>query len=100
MTKGDTTTSADDAGVPTYPWLAAPAHLKTRRQLRAAGLRPNGQDIAAFMVRKRRRGRKPLVAHLFDLAKAAPKRTASPAQLDAIRKATAEHQARAAEHQG
>ncbi|MFR9773856.1 RRQRL motif-containing zinc-binding protein [Nocardia sp. SC052] len=102
MTKGDITTSssADDAGVPTYPWLAAPAHLKTRRQLRAAGLRPNGQDIAAFMVRKRRRGRKPLVAHLFDLAKAAPKRTASSAQLDAIRKATAEHQARAAERHG
>ncbi|WP_181724215.1 RRQRL motif-containing zinc-binding protein [Nocardia gipuzkoensis] len=102
MTKGDTTTSsnADEAGVPTYPWSAAPAHLKTRRQLRAAGLRPNGQDIAAFMVRKRRRGRKPLVAHLFDLAKAAPKRTASPAQLDAIRKATTEHQARAAERHG
>jgi len=82
----------------TYPWRAAPSHLRTRRQLRAAGLSPGGQDVAALMVRQRR-GRR-LVAHLFDIAKARPKRTPSPAQLEAIEKATRTHQLRAAERRG
>ncbi|MGY4103778.1 RRQRL motif-containing zinc-binding protein [Nocardia sp. R16R-3T] len=82
----------------TYPWMAAPAHLKTRRQLRAAGLRPNGQAPVAQMERKRY-GRR-LVAFLFDSTKAAPKRTASPAQLEAVAKAVRGHQTRAAERRG
>ncbi|MBF6358316.1 hypothetical protein IU449_27845 [Nocardia higoensis] len=82
----------------TYPWRAAPSHLKTRRQLRNAGLSPGGQDVAALMVRQRR-GRR-LVAHLFDIALARPKRTPSPAQLAAIEKATRTHQLRAAERRG
>ncbi|WP_433635643.1 RRQRL motif-containing zinc-binding protein [Nocardia sp. CA-120079] len=81
-----------------YPWMAAPAHLKTRRQLRAAGLRPNGQAPVAQMERKRY-GRR-LVAYLFDTRLAAPKRSASPAQLDAVAKAVRGHQARAAERRG
>ncbi|WP_433717431.1 RRQRL motif-containing zinc-binding protein (plasmid) [Nocardia sp. CA-084685] len=81
-----------------YPWMAAPAHLKTRRQLRAAGLRPNGHAPVAQMERKRY-GRR-LVAYLFDSRLAAPKRTASPAQLDAVAKAVRGHQARAAERRG
>lgn len=82
----------------TYPWRAAPSHLKTRRQLRDAGLSPGGQDVAALMVRQRR-GRR-LVAHLFDIALARPKRVPSPAQLAAIEKATRTHQLRAAERRG
>ncbi|MGW0640439.1 hypothetical protein [Nocardia salmonicida] len=44
--------SALDEQPDTYPWRAAPSHLMTRRQLHAAGLRPDGQDPAALMVRE------------------------------------------------
>ncbi|MBF6102153.1 hypothetical protein IU510_29490 [Nocardia cyriacigeorgica] len=84
----------------TYDWNLAPAHLKTRRQLRAAGLRPNGQEPAALIVREPSGRRKRLWAYLFDTAKAAPKRTATPAQLEAVAKAVRERQARAAERRG
>lgn len=43
-------------GVPTYPWRLAPQGLATRRQLRALGLRPGGQEVAAQVFRPRRRG--------------------------------------------
>ncbi|WP_280221313.1 RRQRL motif-containing zinc-binding protein [Nocardia neocaledoniensis] len=82
----------------TYPWMTAPAHLMTRRQLRAAGLRPNGQDPVAVMVRKRR-GRQ-VIAQLYDSRNAAPKRTASPAQLGAVAKAIRAHQLAAAARRG
>lgn len=88
----------DDEQPDTYQWRAAPSHLKTRRQLRAAGLSPGGQEVAALML-GRRRGRR-MIAHLYDIAKARPKRVPSAAQLDAITKATREHQARAAERHG
>lgn len=59
-------------GVPTYPWRFAPDGYATRRQLRAAGLRPGGQPVAAQVMR-RHRGRKSgvQVAYLYrvDLAK-------------------------------
>ncbi|BDT96969.1 hypothetical protein IFM12275_69450 (plasmid) [Nocardia sputorum] len=84
----------------TFAWRAAPAHLKTRRQLRAAGLRPNGQEPAALMVREPTGRKRRLWAYLFDVGKAAPKRTASAAQLAAVEKAVREHQARAAERRG
>jgi hypothetical protein len=72
-------------GLPTYPYRWAPTGLYTIRQLRAKGLRPGGQDIAAQILwRHRKRIR---VAYLYreDLAK--PKRQATPAQLIAIGKA-------------
>ncbi|WP_280492826.1 RRQRL motif-containing zinc-binding protein, partial [Nocardia asiatica] len=78
----------------TFAWRAAPSHLKTRRQLRAAGLRPNGQDPVALMVREPTGRKRRLWAYLFDVGKAAPKRTASAAQLAAVEKAVREHQAR------
>lgn len=81
-----------------YPWRAAPAHLKTRRQLRAAGLRPNGQEPVA-QIEGRRYGRR-IWAALFDIERAAPKRSATPAQMKAVRKAVVERQARAAERRG
>ena len=58
-------------GVPTFPFRLAPDGLATRRQLRARGLRPGGQDIAAqLMWSSRFRGRV-MVAYLYrlDLAK-------------------------------
>ncbi|NGN64113.1 hypothetical protein G5C51_09375 [Streptomyces sp. A7024] len=58
-------------GVPTYPWKYAPDGLATRRQLRARGLRPGGQDIAAQLMRQNRRAGGVSVAYLYreDLAR-------------------------------
>ncbi|NKY60996.1 RRQRL motif-containing zinc-binding protein [Nocardia flavorosea] len=81
-----------------YRWRCAPTHLRTRRQLAAAGLRPNGQDIAGVLP-FRRRGRAQ-VAYLFDVNLAAPKRPATPAQLAALAKATRARQILAAERRG
>ena len=72
-------------GLPTYPWQSAPLGLLTRRQLRERGLCPGGQPIAA-QVMWRRRGDE-VVAYLYDLATARPKRTATPAVLVAVGKA-------------
>lgn len=93
-------TAVHDKQPDTFAWRAAPAHLKTRRQLRAAGLRPNGQEPAALMVREPTGRKRRLWAYLFDVRAAAPKRTATPAQLAAVAKAVREHQARAAERRG
>lgn len=86
-------------GIPVFAWRCAPSHLRTRRQLTAEGLRPNGQDIAGVVERPRRRG-EPLTAYLYDIRLAAAKREASPAQLEALQRATRERQIRAAERRG
>ncbi|MFI5491357.1 RRQRL motif-containing zinc-binding protein [Actinoplanes sp. NPDC051859] len=72
-------------GFPTFPYHYAPEHLATRRQLRAAGLRPDGQDPVAQILWRHRAQRR--IAYLYrrDLAK--PKWTATPAQLAAVAKA-------------
>jgi hypothetical protein len=75
--------SGDRYGIPTYPYHWAPAGLFTRRQLRALGLRPGGQDIAAQILW--RRGKR--VAYLYREDLAAAKRAATPAQLAAIARA-------------
>jgi hypothetical protein len=58
-------------GIPTYPWRMAPDGYATHRQLRARGLRPGGQPIAAQLMRINRRCNTPRVAYLYrvDLAK-------------------------------
>ncbi|MEV5782232.1 RRQRL motif-containing zinc-binding protein [Streptomyces sp. NPDC052287] len=58
-------------GIPTYPWRMAPDGYATRRQLRARGLRPGGQPIAAQVMVTNRRVNTPRVAYLYreDLAK-------------------------------
>ncbi|GHH26413.1 RRQRL motif-containing zinc-binding protein [Streptomyces lanatus] len=58
-------------GIPTYPWRMAPDGYATRRQLRARGLRPGGQPVAAQLMRINRRCNTPRVAYLYreDLAK-------------------------------
>jgi hypothetical protein len=72
-------------GFPTYPYRGAPDGYATVRQLRAAGLRPGGQPVAAQILWRHATGRR--TAYLYPLAGALPKRTATPAQWAAIRKA-------------
>ncbi|MGW0083986.1 RRQRL motif-containing zinc-binding protein [Streptomyces sp. NPDC003393] len=74
--------------IPVYPWRLAPDGLATRRQLRARGLRPGGQDVAAQVERPRRR-RGPLVAYLYEIEQAKPVRPMTPAKRAALAKANA-----------
>ncbi|MBQ0849549.1 hypothetical protein J8N05_15210 [Streptomyces sp. BH-SS-21] len=61
-------------GIPTYPWRLAPEGLATRRQLRAKGLRPGGQPIAAQVMRGNRRAGGVRVAYLYHVDRAKPVR--------------------------
>ncbi|WP_412077766.1 RRQRL motif-containing zinc-binding protein [Streptomyces xanthophaeus] len=73
-------------GVPTFPWRLAPEGLATRRQLRALGLRPGGQDVAGQVLRPRYR-RGPLAAFLYRVDRAKPVRPMTPAKTAALVKA-------------
>ncbi|MFI9004113.1 RRQRL motif-containing zinc-binding protein [Streptomyces sp. NPDC053541] len=73
---------------PVYPWRCAPDGLATFRQLRARGLRPGGQDVAAQIERPRRR-RGPLVAYLYRVDLAKPVRPMTPAKRAALERANA-----------
>lgn len=72
-------------GIPTFWWRGAPAGYATRRQLRAAGLRPAGQPVAAQILWRGVGGVRRAFLFRVDLAR--PKRTATAAQLAAIDKA-------------
>ncbi|CAN3980464.1 RRQRL motif-containing zinc-binding protein [Kitasatospora purpeofusca] len=61
-------------GTATYPWHMAPDDLLTRRQLRARGLRPGGQEVAAQICWHSRRATGPRVAYLYRLDLAKPVR--------------------------
>ncbi|MFI1465644.1 RRQRL motif-containing zinc-binding protein [Streptomyces wuyuanensis] len=62
-------------GIPTYPWRLAPDGYATRRQLRARGLRPGGQPVAAQLMRRSpRRKTGVAVAHLYRIDRAKPVR--------------------------
>ncbi|MFD3944074.1 RRQRL motif-containing zinc-binding protein [Streptomyces sp. NPDC058579] len=74
------------SGLPVYRWRCAPDGLKTFRQLRAMGLRPGGQDVAAQLERPRRR-RGPLVAYLYRIDRAKPVRPMTPARWAALERA-------------
>lgn len=76
------------ASLPVYRWRLAPDGYATRRQLRAHGLRPGGQDVAAQLERPRRR-RGPLVAYLYRVDLAKPVRPMTPARWAALDKANA-----------
>jgi hypothetical protein len=87
-------TGVRHGGLPTFPWRCAPAGLATRRQLAAAGLRPNGQPIAGQVCWTSRRysGRRQSrtrVAYLYRVDLAAARREPSVAQLVALAKADA-----------
>ncbi|MFE2311904.1 RRQRL motif-containing zinc-binding protein [Streptomyces sp. NPDC059441] len=73
-------------GIPTYPWRLAPDGYATRRQLRARGLRPGGQPIAAQVLRPRYR-RGPLTAYLYRIDRAKKVRPMTPAKWAALAKA-------------
>ncbi|GAB2891802.1 RRQRL motif-containing zinc-binding protein [Streptomyces mayteni] len=87
-------TGEEHGGMPTYPWGQAPRdRFATRRQLRAMGLRPGGQPVAAQMIRHRKKQPdQPLVAHLYEIALALPKRTPTLAQEWALDRAMAARQ--------
>lgn len=70
--------------LPVYRWNAAPAGLATRRQLAAAGLRPGGSPVVGQLERRRRNGRDPLVAYLYEISAARPKRPATPGNQRAV----------------
>ncbi|MFI0789524.1 RRQRL motif-containing zinc-binding protein [Streptomyces lydicus] len=76
------------AALPVYRWRLAPDGYATRRQLRALGLRPGGQDVAAQIERPRRR-RGPLVAYLYRVDLAKPVRPMTPRRWVALGKANA-----------
>ncbi|MFD7237624.1 RRQRL motif-containing zinc-binding protein [Streptomyces syringium] len=78
-------------GLPVYPWRLAPDGLATFRQLRAAGLRPGGQDVVAQVERPRHR-RSPLIAYLYRVDLAKPVRPMTPAKWAALAKANAARQ--------
>lgn len=75
-------------GIPTFPWWLAPVGYATRRQLRARGLRPGGQQVQAQLMR-RSRGRKSgvLVAYLYRIEHAKPVRPMTPGRAAALAKA-------------
>ncbi|MFI8302589.1 RRQRL motif-containing zinc-binding protein [Streptomyces sp. NPDC085927] len=74
------------SALPVYRWRLAPDGYATRRQLRAQGLRPGGQDVAAQVERPRRR-RGPLVAYLYRVDRAKPVRPMTPAKWAALDRA-------------
>lgn len=77
-------------GLPVWDWRHAPTGYATRRQLRAAGLSPGGQEPAGRIERRRRRRPdQPLFAWLYRIDRCVPKRVPTPAQLEAVSKATA-----------
>ncbi|WP_338677504.1 RRQRL motif-containing zinc-binding protein [Streptomyces sp. SCSIO 30461] len=79
------------ASLPVYRWRLAPDGYATRRQLRALGLRPGGQGVAAQLERPRRR-RGPLVAYLYRVDRALPVRPMTAAKWAALGKANAAQQ--------
>ncbi|MPZ67345.1 MAG: hypothetical protein GEU83_18195 [Pseudonocardiaceae bacterium] len=77
-------------GLPALTWGRADREaLATARQLRELGLRPAGADpVAVLVFGHRREGRRPVeYASLYRIDEAAPKRTATPAQREAIERA-------------
>ncbi|MFE7014481.1 RRQRL motif-containing zinc-binding protein [Streptomyces sp. NPDC057651] len=80
------------ASLPVFRWRLAPDGYATLRQLRALGLRPGGQDVAAQLERPRRK-RGPLVAYLYLIDRAKPVRPMTPARWAALAKANAARRA-------
>jgi hypothetical protein len=77
--------------LPVFRWRLAPDGYATYRQLRAMGLRPGGQGVAAELQRPRRR-RGPLVAYLYRIDRAKPVRPMTPARWAALARANAAQQ--------
>ncbi|PWI43191.1 RRQRL motif-containing zinc-binding protein [Streptomyces sp. ICBB 8177] len=71
-------------GLPTYSYRLAPDSYATRRQLRARGLRPAGQPIAAQLMWTSRRTRGMRVAYLYRIDLARPVRPMTPGRTAAL----------------
>ncbi|MFD7416877.1 RRQRL motif-containing zinc-binding protein [Streptomyces anulatus] len=76
-------------GLPTYPRKLAPEGLATRRQLRAKGLRPGGQDVAAQVLWYGRRDpitrtRPVRAAYFYRIDLALPVRPMTPGRARAV----------------
>ncbi|MCT2587776.1 RRQRL motif-containing zinc-binding protein [Actinophytocola gossypii] len=80
---GDRWPGRMENGLPTFRFRSAPSGLATRRQLRAAGLCPGGQEVAAQLVW--RCGKRWAALYRRDLAVPSP--GATTAQLAALRRA-------------
>lgn len=77
-------------GTPTFPFRLAPDGLATRRQLRALGLRPGGQEVAAQLMWRSHRYKAGIrVAYLYRIELAKPVRPMTPARWAALAKANA-----------
>ncbi|WP_017559083.1 RRQRL motif-containing zinc-binding protein [Nocardiopsis baichengensis] len=80
-------------GLPSWPWGWAPAHLATRAQLAARGLRPGGREPVGQVTWRSRRAPKGgggiRFALLYDTRLALPKRTPSAAVLASLERAMA-----------
>ncbi|MFG2823087.1 RRQRL motif-containing zinc-binding protein [Kitasatospora sp. NPDC048365] len=71
-------------GIPTFPWRMAPDGYLTRRQLRARGLRPNGQPVTAQVLWRSRKSKDVRAAYLYRPELAAPVRPMTPARVVAL----------------
>jgi hypothetical protein len=75
-------------GLPLLSYGCAPRDkLATFRQLRAMGLRPNGQDPVAVLYVRHSASKKTVFASLYLIEKAAPVRPMTPAKWTALAKA-------------
>lgn len=74
-------------GTPTFPWRMVPDGYATRRQLRAQGLRPGGQDVAAQILWNSRKSRLPRAAYLYRIDAALPVRPMTERKTQALAKA-------------
>lgn len=77
-------------GLPLLSWGLAPRDkLATRRQLRAMGLRPGGQDPVALLAFRHRASYRHVLAELFLIERAQRVRPMTPARWQAVRTALA-----------
>src|SRR5690348_4993732 len=77
-------------GVHLLSWGIAPRdRLATKRQLRAKGLRPGGQDPVAVLYFRCRTASKMVYANLYRIDRAKPVRPMTPARQSALDKAMA-----------
>ncbi|WP_340687787.1 RRQRL motif-containing zinc-binding protein [Amycolatopsis coloradensis] len=77
-------------GKPLLSRNTAPRHLlATRRQLRASGKRPGGQDPVAFLYFRCRKAGKTVYANLYLIDAAKPVRPMTPGRREALAKAMA-----------
>lgn len=97
MTRRPPVIADPGADPPIYPWNGAPAHLATRAQLRAIGLRPGRQGVQALLLWNSRRGGRARLdgyryAFLYDIRQAWPRLPMSPRRASALAAALAARQ--------